>query len=145
GGGQDRWGAQRDQNRRAPWGAGAGGGRVAGRRRGQRARGARGGDRLGVCGRGVSRGGRDARAQGRGRVGQGRDGGQGEGADRARVAVHAQGPGRVHLFPFRRLGAAHAGGDQVRDRRDRIRDGAAALGGPPLAHADERGGGADGG
>src|SRR5439155_11638708 len=29
--------------------------------------------------------------------------------------------------------------------RDRVRDGAAPLGGPALAHADERGGGPDGG
>src|SRR5439155_346462 len=80
-----------------------------------------------------------------GGAGEGRDGGQGEGADRGRVAVHAQGSGRIHLLPLRGVGAAHAGGDQVGDRRDRVRDGTAALGGPPLAHADERGGGADGG
>src|SRR6266571_7458797 len=141
----DRWSAQRDQDRRAPCGAGAGGGRVAGGRRAQRARGAGRGDRLGVRGRGVSRGGRDARPQGRRRVGEGRDGGQGEGADRGRVALHAQGSGRIHLLPLRSVGAAHAGGDQVGDRRDRVRDGAAALGGPPLAHAAARGGGADGG
>src|SRR5207244_821125 len=107
----------------------------------QRARGAGGGDWVGVRGRGVSHGGGDARAEGRRGVGQGRDGGQGEGADRARVALHAQGPGGVHLLSLRRVGAAHAGGDQVGDRGDRVRDGAARVGGGPLAPADERGGG----
>src|SRR6266571_1338318 len=108
-------------------------------------RAAGGGAGMGFGGRGVSRGGGDARAEGRRRVGQGRDGGQGEGADRARVAVHAQGPGGVHVLSLRGVGIAHARGDQVGDRRDRVRDGAARIGGAPFAHADERGGGADGG
>src|SRR5437879_3772235 len=88
-GAHDRWGSQRDQDGRAPRGAGPGGGRVAGGRRAHGAGGAGGRDRVGVRGRDVSGGRRHARAQGGGRVGQGRDRGEGQGADRARVAVHA--------------------------------------------------------
>src|SRR5207237_2944602 len=120
-------------------------GRGAGGRRAHGAGGTGGGARLGVRRRDVSRGRGYARPQGGGRVGPGRDGGQGEGANRARVALHAQGSGRLHLFPFRRLRAAHPGGDQVRHHRDRVRNGAARLGGAASAYADERGGRATGG
>src|SRR5213595_389847 len=66
----DCWSPKRDKNRREPRCVGAGGSRVAGGRRAQRAGGAGSGDRLRVRGRGVSRGGGDASAEARRRVGQ---------------------------------------------------------------------------
>ena len=94
---------------------------------------------------GLQRGGRHDPADGRRGLAARRDDHEGEGADRGRVAADAEGAGDLHLLPLRRGRGPHPGGHRVRRDRGGLRDGAAPERRAAAAHADVRGGGADGG
>ena len=78
-------------------------------------------------------------ARHRGGLCRGRDDYQGEGAHRPGVQARPQGTAGIHLFPFRQLGAPHAGHDRERRRVLRLRNRRAQ--GPLPAAADPHVGG----